>query len=111
MSTDHIIHDGVTGKFTCEICGVTEEPPFMPAPINVIVDAMDHFIGQHEACADRAPETVMSDYILGFDAGCDFMVREIEAWAKSNEHDPRSVWPIETLLRHLKGESNEASAR
>ena len=98
MSTDHIIHDGNTGKFTCEICGATEEPPFMPAPIQVIVDAMDHFIGQHEACADRAPETVMSDYILGFDAGCDYIIREIELWQGEVGKD---------LLSHLRMESKQ----
>lgn len=102
MSTDHIIHDGDTGKFTCEICGATEEPPFMPAPIQVIVDAMDHFIGQHEACADRAPETVMSDYILGFDAGCDYIIREIELWQGEVGKD---------LLAHLRMESKQSKNR
>lgn len=102
MSTDHIIHDSGTGKFTCEICGVTEEPPFMPAPIQVIVDAMDHFIGQHEACADRAPETVMSDYILGFDAGCDYILREIELWQTEVGQD------LGVLLAHLRMESKQS---
>jgi len=60
MSADHIIADAKTGKFACEFCGAQEEPPFMPAPINVIIDAMDHFISQHEGCKRPAPETVIS---------------------------------------------------
>jgi hypothetical protein len=105
MSTDHIIHDGDTGKFTCEICGVTEQPPFMPAPINVIVDAMDHFMSQHEACADPAPETVMSEYIAGFDAGYEYVLQEIERWIKQHDYEPRAIWPVERLLEHLRMES------
>ncbi len=101
MSTDHIIHDGDTGKFTCEICGVTEQPPFMPAPINVIVDAMDHFIGQHEACADPAPETVMSEYIAGFDAGYEYVLQEIELWQAEVGQD------LHVLLAHLRMESTK----
>jgi hypothetical protein len=101
MSTDHIVHDAETGKFLCEACGVSEAPPFMPAPINVIVDAMDHFMSQHEACADPAPETVMSEYIAGFDAGYDYVLREIERWQEAFGED------LHLLLEHLRMESTK----
>ena len=101
MSTDHIVHDAETGKFLCEACGVSEAPPFMPAPINVIVDAMDHFMSQHEACADPAPETVMSEYIAGFDAGYDYVLREIERWQEEVGQD------LGVLLAHLRMESTK----
>ena len=101
MSTDHIVHDAETGKFLCEACGVSEAPPFMPAPINVIVDAMDHFMSQHEACADPAPETVMSEYIAGFDAGYDYVLREIERWQVKAGQD------LGVLLAHLRMESTK----
>lgn len=101
MSTDHIVHDAETGKFLCEACGVSEAPPFMPAPINVIVDAMDHFMSQHEACADPAPETVMSEYIAGFDAGYDYVLREIERWQEEVGQD------LDVLLAHLRMESTK----
>jgi hypothetical protein len=104
MSTDHIIHDGETGMFLCEACGVSEAPPFMPAPINVIVDAMDHFIGQHEACADPAPETVMSEYIRGFDAGYDYVLSEIERFERDG---PVYAKTIPALLAHLRMESSK----
>jgi hypothetical protein len=53
----------------------------------------------------NAPETVMSDYIKGFDAGCDYMLREIENFER--------VWPayaknIPALLAHLKMENKRA---
>jgi hypothetical protein len=99
MSTDHIVHDAETGKFLCEACGVSEAPPFMPAPINVIVDAMDHFMSQHEACADPAPETVMSDYIKGFDDGYDYVLREIEQWQLEFGQD------LSPLLKRLRMET------
>ena len=93
--TDHIFTEAKTGKFTCLSCGATEAPPHMPAPISVIIDAMDHFISQHEDC--KAPaETVMSDYIKGFDAGCDFIVREIETWSTKHQYD------VIALLAHLR---------
>jgi hypothetical protein len=98
MSIDHITHDAGTGKLTCEICKVTEVPPFMPCPINVTVDAMDHFIGKHTACA--APEA--SEYSKGFDAGVNVILWEIEQWIKQRKFEPRATRPVEQLLEHLK---------
>ena len=49
-NTDHIIMDFKTGKLECEHCGALEEPPFMPAPMNVVLGAMEHFIEQHKDC-------------------------------------------------------------
>jgi hypothetical protein len=96
--TDHIFTEAKTGKFTCLACGAAEAPPHMPAPISVIIDAMDHFISQHEDCKPPVAETVMSDYIKGFDAGCDFIVREIEIWSAKHQYD------VIALLAHLQQE-------
>jgi len=54
------------------------------------------------------PETTMSEYIKGFDAGYDYSLREIEKWIKRYGFDPRYVGPVEVLLAHLKmeGKSN-----
>ena len=46
-----------------------------------------------------APETVMSDYIKGFDAGCDYILREIELWQAEVGQD------LGVLLAHLRMES------
>jgi hypothetical protein len=71
----------------------------MPCPINVIMDAMDHFEEQHKDCK---PETVMSDYIKGFDHGCDYIVAEIERYTKAaNSHD---ALVLAELLARLKME-------
>ena len=48
-----------------------------------------------------APETVMSDYIKGFDAGCDYILREIELWQEEVGED------LQVLLDHLKMEKNK----
>jgi hypothetical protein len=51
-----------------------------------------------------APETVMSEYIKGFDAGYDYALREVELWIKQHDYEPRAIWPIERLLEHLRME-------
>jgi hypothetical protein len=107
MSSDHVIADAKTGKFMCEFCGAAEEPPFMPAPINVIIDAMDVFIAKHEACKAPAAETVMSDYVKGFDAGYSYVLNEIEVFIKTHEEDPRFIGPVEILMAQLKGKLRE----
>ncbi len=96
MSTDHIYTEAKTGKFTCLACGATEAPPHMPAPINVIIDAMDHFISQHEGCKAPTAETVSTEYIAGFEAGCDFIIKEIETWSTKHQYD------VIALLAHLR---------
>jgi len=42
------------------------------------------------------------EYIKGFEHGCDYMVAEIERWLEKNNEEPRSAWPVERLLSHLK---------
>jgi hypothetical protein len=49
-------------------------------------------------------EADMSEYIAGFDAGCDYICHEIERWIKRHDYEPRMVGPILTLLAHLKHE-------
>jgi hypothetical protein len=46
----------------------------------------------------------MSEYIKGFDHGCDYIVAEIERYIKQRNHEPRITQPIEQLLAHLKME-------
>lgn len=48
-----------------------------------------------------APETVMSDYIKGFDAGCDYILREIELWQEEVGED------LQVLLDHLRMEPKQ----
>ena len=41
-------------------------------------------------------------YIAGFDAGCDFMVREIERWRRRPDVAGTSFdWAVAALLDHL----------
>jgi hypothetical protein len=49
----------------------------------------------------HAPETVMSEYIAGFDAGYDFVLREIERWQGEVGQD------LHVLLEHLRMESTK----
>ena len=99
--SDHIITSSLNGKFKCEFCGTEEAPPFMPAPIDVIIDAMDYFIDQHKDCKRPPAEAVMSEYIKGFDAGYDYVLNEIERYAKEYKGDKL---PFAELLYHLKME-------
>jgi len=106
MNTDHIITSSLTGKFKCEFCGAEEEPPFMPAPIDVIIGAMDYFIDQHKDCKRPQAEAVMSDYIKGFDAGYAYVLNEIELWQAKhyNSNFPIESEDLSLLLAHLKME-------
>jgi hypothetical protein len=99
--SDHIITNSLNGKFKCEFCGVEEEPPFMPAPIDVIIDAMDFFIDTHKHCKRPQAETVMSDYIKGFDSGYEYVLHEIEKYIKQY---PDNKFALTELLAHLKME-------
>ena len=102
MSTDHIVASTKTGKFKCEFCGAEEKPPIMPAPIDVIIDAMDFFMDKHKDCKPPQAEAVMSEYIKGFDAGYAYVLNEIENYIKSaNSHD---AMVLVQLLAHLKME-------
>jgi len=101
MNTDHVITSSLTGKFKCEFCGAEEEPPFMPAPIDVIIGAMDYFIDQHKDCKRPQAEAVMSEYIKGFDAGYAYVLNEIEQYIKTY---PSEEFVLKELLAHLKME-------
>jgi hypothetical protein len=101
MNTDHIITNSLNGRFKCEFCGVEEAPPFMPAPIDTIIDAMDVFIDSHKACQRPQSEAVMSEYIQGFNGGYSYVLSEIERYAKEYKGDKL---PFAELLYHLKME-------
>jgi hypothetical protein len=49
-------------------------------------------------------ETTMSEYIKGFDHGCDYMVAEVERYIKRYDYEPRITGPLLNLLAHLKME-------
>jgi len=102
---DHIIIDADTQSFKCLHCGAEEKPPFMPAPMNVVIDAMDVFLQDHKDCK-MEPKTYTQEeleYIKGFDHGCDYMVAEIERWHEHNKKDEsRGAVTIKRLLAHLK---------
>lgn len=106
--SDHIITNSKNGKFKCEFCGVEEEPPFMPAPIDVIIDAMDYFIDQHKDCKPKptvkpySPDDI--NYIAGFDHGCDYIVAEIERFEREA---PSFAKTIPALLARLKMEDKK----
>ena len=51
-----------------------------------------------------APETTMSEYIKGFDAGYAYVLNEIEQWVKREAHDSQRNAPVLSLLAHLKME-------
>ena len=109
MNTDHVITSSLTGKFKCEFCGAEEEPPFMPAPIDVIIGAMDYFTDQHKDCKPPQAEAVMSDYIKGFDAGYAFVLNEVEQHAKQYK-EKEICFAFLELLQHLKMESKRDDA-
>jgi hypothetical protein len=99
--SNHVITNSLNGKFKCEFCGTEEAPPFMPAPIDVIIDAMDYFIDQHKDCKRPQSESVMSEYIKGFDAGYGYVLNEIEVYIKQY---PDNTFALQELLAHLKME-------
>ena len=99
--SDHIVTSSLNGKFKCEFCGTEESPPFMPAPITVIIDALDYFIDQHKDCKRPQAETVMSDYIKGFNSGFEYVLHEIENYTKQY---PDNKFVLQELLAHLKME-------
>ena len=52
-------------------------------------------------------ETVMSEYIKGFDAGYSYVLHEIEQWIKAHDYEPRAIWPVQQLLAKLKETTRE----
>jgi len=99
--SNHVITNSLNGKFKCEFCGTEEAPPFMPAPINVIIDAMDYFIDKHKDCKRPQAETVMSEYVKGFNSGFEYVINEIENYTKQY---PDNKFVLQELLAHLKME-------
>jgi len=49
----------------------------------------------------NAPETEMSEYIAGFDAGYSYVLNEIERWQADVDQD------LSALLAHLRMEPTE----
>lgn len=50
-------------------------------------------------------------YIAGFDAGCNYVIHEIERWVERHDFEPRVAGPILTLLGHLKSEGHAPDRR
>ena len=93
--TDHIVHNAKTQCMECEHCGFQQSVK-MPDTIDSILAQFDAFTKAHEGCTGPVSEIVMSDYIAGFDAGCDFIVKEIETWSTKHQYD------VVALLAHLR---------
>ena len=52
-------------------------------------------------------ETVMSEYIKGFDAGYGYALHEVERYIKRHDYEPRITGPLLHLLAHLKMEDKD----
>ena len=100
MNTDHIVNNLVTQRMECQHCGFSEALK-LPAPIDAILGKFDAFMEAHKGCKRPQAEAVMSDYIKGFDAGYDYVLNEIEQYAKAYRGDKL---PFAELLYHLKME-------
>lgn len=105
MTAPHVVHNVKTGCMECTHCGF-QQAVKMPIPIDEMLTTMDAFLAHHGACAapDPIPETVMSDYIAGFDAGYDYVLREIELFDRDG---PVYAKTIPALLAHLRMESTK----
>jgi hypothetical protein len=97
--TDHIIHG--KGGMTCKHCGFTQAVK-MPVPIDDMLTQFDAFTEAHKGCTAPQSEAVMSEYIQGFDAGYSYVLTEVEQYIKRHDYDPRTTYPLLTLLAHLK---------
>jgi hypothetical protein len=84
----------------CEHCGFAQAVK-MPDTIESILAQFDAFLAAHEACKAPAPETVMSEYIKGFDAGYSYVLNEIERFERDG---PIYAKTIPALLAHLRME-------
>ncbi len=98
MSTDHIVHNVITQCMECQHCGY-QQAVKMPDTIDNILAQFDVFMWAHKGCKVPAPETVMSDYIKGFDDGYDYVLREIEQWQLEFGQD------LSLLLKRLRMET------
>jgi hypothetical protein len=106
MNTDHIVNNLVTQRMECQHCGFTQALK-MPAPVDSILGEMDAFMEAHKGCKRPQIEAVMSEYIKGFDAGYDYVLNEIEQYAKVYRGDKL---PFAELLYHLKMEGKRDDA-
>jgi hypothetical protein len=96
MTTDHIEARGRTMYCTrCECTSTVQ----MPALIDHIIAQMDFFRDAHKDCKPNATETQMSEYIKGFDAGCEHLMREIELFNRQAHLQPALVPEV---LKHLR---------
>jgi hypothetical protein len=96
MNTNHIEARGRTMYCTrCECVAAVN----MPAKIDDIIKQMDDFRDAHKDCPPNAIESEMSEYIKGFDAGCEHMMREIELFNKLAPLQPALVPEV---LKHLR---------
>jgi len=103
MTAPHVVHNVKTGCMECTHCGF-QQAVKMPIPIDEMLTTMDAFLAHHGACKAPAAETVMTEYIAGFDAGCDYIMREIELFDRDG---PVYVKTIPALLAHLRMESKQ----
>jgi hypothetical protein len=108
MNNDHIVHNAGTQRMECEHCGF-QQALKMPDTIDAILAQMDAFIDYHNGCKAPIKETVMSEYVKGFDAGYDYVLTEIEQWIEEHSYEPRAVWPVQQLLAKLKQEGRETT--
>jgi hypothetical protein len=81
----------------CQHCGF-QQAISIPAPMDAILGKFDSFMQAHKDCKAPIAEAVMSDYVKGFDHGCDYIVREIEIWSAKHQYD------VTALLAHLRSE-------
>lgn len=100
MTAPHVVHNVKTGCMECTHCGF-QQAVKMPIPIDEMLTTMDAFLAHHGACTPPTAEAVMSEYIAGFDAGCDYILREIELWQAEVGQD------LHVLLAHLRMESTK----
>ena len=98
MNTDHIVHNRM---MECLHCGGAEGLK-IPSTIDVILKSFDAFLDAHKDCKPPQAETVMSDYIKGFDSGYEYVLHEIEKYIKQY---PDNKFALTELLAHLKMES------
>jgi hypothetical protein len=100
MNTDHIVHNSDTQHMECQHCGFSQAI-MMPDTIDSILTQFDAFTAAHETCKRPPAEAVMSEYIKGFDHGCDYIVAEIERYIKQYSDNK---FALTELLAHLKME-------
>lgn len=93
MSTDHIEARGRT--MYCTRCECASEVK-MPAKIDDIIAQMDSFRDAHKNCPPRTIEAEMSEYIKGFEAGCEHLIREVRLYYRS------SPMQADAIITHLR---------